>query len=103
MAKISNGVISKVAVYVAGILFTAGCVYGVVHYRLNTVEGDVKYIKENNVPNINQNKMELVGVKKDIEHLGEKVDRNFKDQQEFQVEQRIMQKEIIKEIKELHK
>ena len=82
----NNGILLKIGTYVIGIVFTAGCVYAAVHYRLNTVEGDVKYIKENDVPSINENKLELVGVKKDIGYLTEKVDRNYTVQQQILTE-----------------
>ncbi len=82
MRKINNGLFFRMATYFAAILFTAGCVYGVVHYRLNAVEEQV--------PDIAKNKLELVGVKKDIGYLSEKVDRNY-----------TVQQQILTEIKEL--
>ena len=72
--------------------FSAGSVYAVVNYRLNVVEGDVKHIKEENIPEINENKLELVGVKKDIGYLSEKVDRNY-----------YIQQQILTEVKELQR
>lgn len=79
----NNSILVKIGTYVIGIVFTAGCVYGVVHYRLKAVEGKV--------PDIDKNTLELVGVKKDIGYLTEKVDRNY-----------TVQQQILKEIKELH-
>ena len=84
MAKLNNGTLFRMATYFAAILFTAGCVYGVVHHRLNAVEGKV--------PNIDKNTLELVGVKKDIGYLTEKVDRNY-----------TVQQQILTEIKEIRK
>lgn len=82
MTKLSNGTLFRMATYFAAILFTAGCVYCGVHYRLSAVEGKV--------PDIAENKLELVGVKKDIGFLSEKVDRSY-----------VIQQEILKEVKEL--
>lgn len=88
----NNTILLNLGKWIIAVVFSAGAVYAVVHYRLNTVEGDVKHIKEVKVPEINQNKLELVGVKKDIGFLGEKVDRNY-----------TVQQQILTEIKELHK
>jgi hypothetical protein len=114
MAKISNGTILNLVKWAAVIIFSAGSVYAVVHYRLNTVEGDVKRIKETALPDIGgdieyhddrlyEQEKEVFGLKKEFGHLADKVDRNFKDQQDFQVEQKLVQKEILDGIKELHK
>ena len=48
----NNGILLKIGTYVIGIVFTAGCVYAAVHYRLNTVEGDVRHIEDVEVPAI---------------------------------------------------
>ncbi len=114
MAKITNGTILNLVKWAAVIIFSAGSVYTVVHYRLNTVEGDVKSIKETDLPNIKgdldyqddrlyETEKEVYGLKKDIGSLADKVDRNFKDQQDFQIEQRQGQKDILESIKELHR
>lgn len=117
MGKKINGILLKITITLIGIIliavFSAGGFYVLTSWRLDTVEGKVKSIETNDLPNIEddidyhddrlyEQEKEVLGIKRDIGHLTEKVDRNFKDQQEFQVEQRTMQKEIIKEIKELH-
>lgn len=48
-------------------------------------------------------KSEIVGVKKDIGYLGDKIDDSILEQKTFQVEQRTMQKEILNKIGELKK
>ncbi len=114
MAKITNGTILNLVKWAAVIIFSAGSVYTVVHYRLNTVEGDVKRIKDTDLLNIEgdldyhddrlyETEKEIYGIKKDIGSLASKVDRNFKDQQDFQIEQRQGQKDILESIKELHR
>lgn len=81
--------------------------------QVGTVEEKVKSIKETDLPNIEgdldyqddrlyETEKEIYGVKKDIGALSDKVDRNFKDQQDFQIEQRAAQKELLTEIKALH-
>ena len=46
---------------------------------------------------------ELVGIKKDVGYLSDKLDDNLIEQKAFQVEQRTMQKEIIKKIQEINR
>ena len=46
---------------------------------------------------------EIVGIKKDIGYLGEKIDDSILEQKTFQIEQRTMQKEILDKIGELKK
>lgn len=46
---------------------------------------------------------ELVGIKKDIGYLGDKIDDNLLEQKEFQVEQRVMQQAILTKIEGLKK
>ncbi len=114
MAKITNGTLLNLVKWAAVIIFSAGSVYAVVHYRLNTVEGDVKSIKDTDLLNIEgdlnyqddrlyETEKEVFGLKKEFGYLADKVDRNFKDQQNFQVEQKLVQKEILDGIKELHR
>ncbi len=112
MAKITNGTILNLVKWAAVIIFSAGSVYAVVHFRLDAVEGDVKRIKDTDLPNIEgdveyhddrlyETEREVYGLKKDIGSLSEKVDRNYLDQQGFQTEQRAVQKDILKGIQEL--
>ena len=71
--------------------------------RIDTVEGEVKRIKETDLPNIEgdldyhddrlyEQEKEVFGLKKEIGYLGEKVDRNYE-----------VQEKILSEIKELSK
>ncbi len=114
MAKINNGTLFRMMTYFAAILFTAGCVYGVVHYRLNTVEANVKHIEDNEIPKIetdidsckdwmSDTGAELVGIKKDVGYLRKEIDENLLEQKTFQVEQRAMQTEILTKIEGLKK
>lgn len=82
----NNGILLKIGIYVIGIVFAAGSIYAVVHYRLGAVEEDVEACDKT----ATENKIELVGVKKDIGYLTEKVDRNY-----------TVQQQILTEIKEL--
>jgi len=88
MAKINNGLIFRISIYVIAVVFAAGSVYAVVHYRLGDVEFDVKAFGDM----ADENKLELVGVKKDIGYLSEKIDRSYD-----------VQKQILTEIKGLQK
>jgi len=86
MAKRNNSRFFKVGIWVIGVIFAAGSIYAAFHYRLGAVESDVNYIKTEEIPKLDETRMEVVGIKKDIEHLGEKVDRNFTVQQQILVE-----------------
>ena len=93
MPKLSNGTLLNLGKWAIAILFSAGAVYGVVHFRLTAVEANVKEVKGNVKlcdDMTTENRIELIGIKKDIEHLGEKVDRNY-----------TVQQQILTEIKEL--
>ncbi len=118
MAKKRNEILLKIGIALISIIliavFTAGGFWVLTDWRLDTVEGKVKSIEDNDLPNIEgdieyhddrlyETEREVYGVKKDINALSNKVDRNFKDQQSFQIEQRAVQKEILTSIKELHK
>lgn len=103
MAKINNGLVVKIGLWIIGLAFAAGGFYLLVNFRLDTVEGDVKGIKETALPNIEgdidyhddrlyEQEKEVFGVKKEIGYLNEKVDRNYK-----------VQEQILEEIKELHR
>ena len=110
----NNGILLKIGTYVIGIVFTAGCVYAAVHYRLNTVEGNIVEIKTVELPAIEsdiesceawmgETGKELVGIKKDVGYLRKEFDDSRLEQKAFRAEQRIMQKEILTEIKEIRK
>lgn len=102
-----NGILLKIGIALISIVlcavFVAGGFYVLIGYRLDTVEGKVKSIKETDLPNIEgdidyhddrlyEQEKEVFGVKKDIGSLTEKVDRNYE-----------VQEQILKEIKELNK
>ena len=114
MAKKNNALIFRIGIWLGAIVFAAGGFYILVNFRLDAVEGDVNRIKETDLPNIEgdldyqddrlyETEKEIYGIKKDIGSLASKVDRNYKDQQKFQIEQRQGQKDILEGIKELHK
>ena len=95
-------------------IFAAGGFYVLTGWRLDTVEATVKRIKEIDLPNIEgdneyhddrlyEQEKEVFGLKKEVGYLADKVDRNFKDQQSFQIEQRATQKDILDGIKGLQK
>ena len=95
MPKLINGTLLNLGKWAIAIIFSAGAIYAVVHFRLNAVEGNITEVKEDVKlcdDMATENKIELIGIKKDIEYLGEKVDRNF-----------TVQHQILTEIKELRK
>lgn len=63
------------------------------------IADDIDYLDDKS----HEQDKEIFGVKIELEHLGEKVDRNFKEQQKFQLEQKAVQKEILTEIKSLQR
>lgn len=78
----NNTMIFKIGLWVVGVAFIAGGFYLLVSYRLEAVEVDVDACEETTT----ENKLELVGVKKDIGYLSEKVDRNYAIQQQILTE-----------------
>lgn len=118
MAKKNNALILKIIftlVVVAIVaIFSAGGFYMLTGFRLNAVESNIENIKEIDLTNIEgdiefhddrlyEQEKEVFGLKKEFGHLAEKVDRNFKDQKDFQIEQRVIQEEILEEIKGLQR
>lgn len=103
MAKKNNALIVKIGIWIVGIAFAAGGFYLLVNFRLDTVEGDVKRIKNTDLPGIEddiayhddrlyEQEKEVFGLKKEVGYLGEKVDKSLEVQQQ-----------ILTEIKELRK
>lgn len=103
MAKMNNAILVKIGIWLAVIVFAAGGFYLLVNFRLDAVESDVKRIKTNDLPGIEddidyhddrlyEQEKEVFGVKKELGYLTEKVDRNYK-----------VQEQILTEIKELRK
>jgi len=118
MQKKYNGILLKIvlALVVVAIaaVFSAGGFYMLTSYRLNTVEANVKNIKETDLLNIEadyafhddrlyEQEKEVFGLKKEFGYLADKVDRNYKDQQVFQIAQKSVQKQILEEIQGLRK
>ena len=104
----------KTMITLAVIVVAAAVAWGVLKERVNNNKARIITIEENDLPNIigdveyhddrlYEQEKEVFGLKKEFGHLAEKVDRNFKDQQDFQIEQRDVQQQILTEIKELHK
>lgn len=102
MAKKNNALVIRIGIWLAVIIFAAGGFYLLVNFRLDTVEGEVKSIKETDLPNIEgdldyqddrlyETEKEVFGLKKDIGSLTEKVDKSYD-----------VQKQILTEIKALH-
>lgn len=106
MPKKNNALILKIilslVVVIIVAIFAAGGFYVLTGWRLDTVEATVKRIKETDLLNIEgdldyhddrlyEQEKEVFGVKKEIGYLNEKVDRNYK-----------VQEQILKEIKTLH-
>ena len=117
MRKRRNGILLRIGIALIAIVvitvFSAGGFYMLVGWRLDAAESEIEQIElidligiEDEIAfhddRIYETEKEVFGLKKEFGNLAEKVDRNFKNQQDFQIEQRTMQKEIIKEIKELH-
>ena len=102
-----NGTLIKIAIALISIIlvavFTAGGFWVLTDWRLDTVEGKVKSIKDIDLLNIEgdldyhddrlyEQEKEVFGLKKEVGYLGEKVDRSLE-----------VQEQILTEIKELHK
>ncbi len=51
MPKLSNGTLLNLGKWAVAILFSAGAVYGVVHFRLTAVEANITEVK----PEVKQN------------------------------------------------
>lgn len=114
MTIMNNSNILKIGIWIVALAFAAGGFYLLVNFRLDVVEGNIKSIKEIRLPNLEgdldyhddrlyEQEKEVFGLKKEFGYLADKVDRNFKDQQNFQIEQRAVQKDILDGIKELHR
>lgn len=117
MKKLNNVILKIVIALIVIVIiaiFSAGGFYKLTGSRLDTVEGKVESIENIGLTNIEndidyhddrlyEQEKEVFGLKKEVSHLAEKVDRNFKDQQDFRIEQRVVQKQILDEIKEIRK
>ena len=115
MAK-NNGKIKIIVVIVGAVLTLAGVVMSVaktyfvipveIAHNVKNNDDDHREFKadiEDCQDWMSQTGKELVGIKKDVGYLSKKLDDNLVEQKAFQVEQRTMQKEIIKKIQEINR
>lgn len=97
MAKKNNALVIKISIWIIGLAFAAGGFYLLVNYRLDAVEGDIKRIKETDLPNMEgdldyhddrlyEQEKEVFGIQKELGYLNEKVDRNYKVQEQILTE-----------------
>jgi len=68
----NNAFLLRMGAWIVGVIFAAGCVYGVVHYRLGDVEDDVVEVKaEANVTDERVGKVEdaVIRIQGDISYI----------------------------------